>query len=158
MDLPNDDWTSYVNPKTGEIVTVTNEDRRLVEDEDLDEENLPEWQRETLLRGRAALESDDFLALPDKSKSMNGQSWSVSRTPKSERPGGMSSWTPFTVRARSGIFAARPDACASKKSGSAFGIRRLRESRCAGSRRTAFRFGDDSVVSRGWRPWTLTSK
>src|SRR3989442_369797 len=66
MDLPNDDWTSYLNPKTGEIVTVTDEDRRLVEDEDLDEENLPEWQRETLLRGRAALESDDFLALPDK--------------------------------------------------------------------------------------------
>ena len=34
MDVPNDDWTSYVNPKTGEIVTVTDEDRQLVEDED----------------------------------------------------------------------------------------------------------------------------
>ena len=66
MDLPSDDWTSYLNPKTGEIVTVTDEDRRLVEDEDVDEENLSEWQRETLPRVRAALESDDFLALPDK--------------------------------------------------------------------------------------------
>src|SRR2546428_10912968 len=66
MDLPNSDWTSYLNPKTGEIVTVTDEDRQLVEDEDLDEANLPEWQRESLPRVRAALESDDFLALPDK--------------------------------------------------------------------------------------------
>jgi hypothetical protein len=66
MDLPNSDWTSYLNPKTGEIVTVTDEDRRLVEDEDLHEANLPEWQRESLPKVRAALESDDFLALPGK--------------------------------------------------------------------------------------------
>jgi hypothetical protein len=66
MDLPNDDWNSYLNPKTGEIVTVTDEDRRLVEDEDLDEANLPEWQRESLPGVRAALESGDFLTLPDK--------------------------------------------------------------------------------------------
>ena len=65
MDVPNDDWTSYVNPKTGEIVTVTDEDRQLVEDEDLDEATLPEWRRESLPSVRAALESDDFLALPD---------------------------------------------------------------------------------------------
>jgi hypothetical protein len=66
MDLPNSEWTSYVNPKTGEIVTVTDEDRRLVEDENLDEQDLPEWQRESLLKAREALESGDFLALPDK--------------------------------------------------------------------------------------------
>jgi hypothetical protein len=34
MDLPNNEWTSYLNPKTGEIVTVTDEDRHLVEDGD----------------------------------------------------------------------------------------------------------------------------
>jgi hypothetical protein len=66
MDLPNNDWTSYLNPRTGEIMTVTDEDRRLVEDEDLDEANLPDWQRESLSKVRAALESNDFLALPDK--------------------------------------------------------------------------------------------
>lgn len=32
MDLPNTDWQSYLNRDTGEIVTVTDEDRRLVED------------------------------------------------------------------------------------------------------------------------------
>jgi hypothetical protein len=66
MDLPNNEWTSYLNPKTGEIVTVTDEDRDLAEDEDLDEMDLPEWQRESLPKVREALESDDFLPLPNK--------------------------------------------------------------------------------------------
>lgn len=66
MDLPNNEWTSYLNPKTGEIVTVTDEDRRLVEDDEVDDQDLPEWQRESLPKVRAALESGDFLALPDK--------------------------------------------------------------------------------------------
>jgi hypothetical protein len=66
IDLPSNEWNSYLNPKTGEIVTVTDEDRQLVEDQDLDEDDLPEWQRETLPKLRAALESGDFLALPDK--------------------------------------------------------------------------------------------
>ena len=66
MDLPNSEWTSYLNPKTGEIVTVTDEDRQLVEDEDLDEQDLPEWQRESLPKAREALGSGDFVALPDK--------------------------------------------------------------------------------------------
>lgn len=66
MDLPNNEWISYLNPKTGEIVTVTDEDRHMVEDEDLDEEDLPDWQRENLPKVRQALESGDFVALPDK--------------------------------------------------------------------------------------------
>jgi hypothetical protein len=65
MDLPNNEWTSYLNPKTGEIVTVTDEDRHLVEDKDLDEQDLPEWQRESLPKIREALESGDFVALPN---------------------------------------------------------------------------------------------
>ena len=66
MDLPNDEWVSYLNPKTGEIVTVTDEERRLAENEDLDEASLPEWERESLRMARAVLESGDCLALPDK--------------------------------------------------------------------------------------------
>ena len=66
MDLPNNEWTSYLNPKTGEIVTVTDDERHLAEDEDLDEDDLPDWQRETLPKVREALESGDFLALPDR--------------------------------------------------------------------------------------------
>ena len=66
MDLPNSEWISYLNPKTGEIVTVTEEDRQLVEEEDLDEQDLPEWQRASVSKAREALESDDFLPLPGK--------------------------------------------------------------------------------------------
>jgi len=33
---------------------------------DLDEDDLPVWQRDSLPKVRAALESGDFLALPDK--------------------------------------------------------------------------------------------
>ena len=64
MELPDDGWTSYLNVKTGEIVTVSEEDDRLVEDETLDEQELPAWQRESLPKLREALESDDFVALP----------------------------------------------------------------------------------------------
>jgi hypothetical protein len=51
---------------TGEIVTVTDEDRHLVEDEDLDEAELPEWQRESLPKVREVLASGDFVSLPNK--------------------------------------------------------------------------------------------
>ncbi len=34
----------YLDPDTGEIVTVTEEERHLVEDES--SEDIPEWQRE----------------------------------------------------------------------------------------------------------------
>jgi hypothetical protein len=66
MDLPNSEWTSYLNPKTGEIVMVTDQDPQFVEDEDLNEGDLPEWQRERLANVRAALESGDLLVLPNR--------------------------------------------------------------------------------------------
>jgi hypothetical protein len=66
IDLPSDEWASYLNPKTGEIVTVTEEDHYLVGDEDLDEQGLPAWQSESVTKTREALESGNFLALPDK--------------------------------------------------------------------------------------------
>ena len=73
MDLPNNDWQSYLNRVTGEIVTVTDEDRRLVEDgEDLDK--LPEWQRETLTKVCEVLESEWFFALPG---SFDVHEWSI---------------------------------------------------------------------------------
>jgi hypothetical protein len=63
MDLPNQEWVSYLDPETGEIVTVTDEDRRLVE-EAVDPEELPDWQQEMLPKVREALESERFLQLP----------------------------------------------------------------------------------------------
>ena len=73
MDLPNNEWHAYLNPETGEIVTVTDEDRQLVENSD-DHDHLPDWQREALPKIREALESDCFLALPD---SFEIHEWSI---------------------------------------------------------------------------------
>jgi hypothetical protein len=73
IDLPNNDWHSYLNADTGEIVTVTDEDRRLVEDGE-DPDDLPDWQRETLPKVREALESARFLELPG---SFEIHEWSI---------------------------------------------------------------------------------
>ena len=64
MEITGDDRVSYLDPETGEIITVTEEERHLAEDESL--EDVPEWQREMLPKIRAALESDRFLELPNR--------------------------------------------------------------------------------------------
>ena len=55
MDVFGDDTCSYLNPKTGEIVTLSGEERRLAEDEDLDEEDLPKWQADALTKIREVM-------------------------------------------------------------------------------------------------------
>ena len=64
MEALSDDCISYLDPDSGEIITVTEEEQCLVEDESLD--NAPEWQREVLQKIRAVLESGRFLELPDR--------------------------------------------------------------------------------------------
>ena len=64
LDLPRDDWAAYLNPDTGEVVVVSEEDERLVEEGEAD--GLPDWQREILPKVRQALESGRFLKLPDR--------------------------------------------------------------------------------------------
>ncbi len=82
MDLPNEEWTSYLNPNTGEIVTVTDEERRLVEEGKLDDPELPEWQRELLPKGHKALDSEDYIPLPNK---FEIHEWSVMERFSSDR-------------------------------------------------------------------------
>jgi hypothetical protein len=65
MDVLNEEWTAYVNRRTGELITVTDEEARAVEAGGESAEE-PEWQRELLPKLREVLESDEFLALPDK--------------------------------------------------------------------------------------------
>ena len=68
LDMQSEDTDVYINPETGEIITITDDDRSLLED-DIDEEDLPEWQQKALPKIRAdleALEDDKLLALPDK--------------------------------------------------------------------------------------------
>jgi len=65
MEMSGDDWTLYLNRKTGEIVSVSPDDEILMGDPP-DLENAPAWQVEQLAKVREALESDDDLVLPDK--------------------------------------------------------------------------------------------
>ena len=65
MDQP-EEWEAFLDPETGEIITVTPEDRDHFEDEDVDLEDLQEWERESFAQARRALESDKMLPLPDR--------------------------------------------------------------------------------------------
>ena len=66
MDVLGEEWTAYINKKTGELVTVTEEEANIVDAGAEDDEFIPDWQRETLPKVREVLESDDFVTLPDK--------------------------------------------------------------------------------------------
>ena len=66
IDVLGEEWTAYISKKTGELVTVTEDEANIVDAGGEDDEFIPDWQRETLPKVREVLESDDFVALPDK--------------------------------------------------------------------------------------------
>ena len=72
LEVASDDCTSYLDPDTGEIITVTEEERNLAEGESWGD--APEWQREMLPKIRTVLESDRFLELPDR---FDVHEWSI---------------------------------------------------------------------------------
>ena len=141
MDLPNQDWQSYLNPDTGEIVTVTDEERRLVEDgENLDD--LPGWQQETLPKAREALESHRFLVLPG---SFEIPAWSIlERFAQGQSGDRQADELPILcmVAAHSGCSAQLSDGWASKTTGTGSVSRRSRTLRRIGWRLIAWRTDD----------------
>ena len=66
MDVPNDEWTVYLNKRTGDIVIVAPEDEELAEDEFELDENAADWEVQQRRQIRKAVASDDYMALPDK--------------------------------------------------------------------------------------------
>jgi hypothetical protein len=66
MDVLSDEVTAYINKKTGELYSVTEEEVGILERGYEEDEFIPEWQRETLPKVREVLESGDFVLLPDK--------------------------------------------------------------------------------------------
>ena len=66
MDVLSDEVTAYINKKTGELYSVSEEETSTVEQGNQEDEFIPEWQRETLPKVREVLESGDFVLLPDK--------------------------------------------------------------------------------------------
>ncbi len=65
IEMLMEESEAYLDSETGEIVTVTEDDRMLVEGDGPLEE-LPAWQRESLPKIRDALESGRFLRPPTK--------------------------------------------------------------------------------------------
>ena len=72
MDMPNQEWESFLDPDSGEIVTVTEDDRSALDDPEPD--LLPDWQRDLLPGIRKAVESDTCLRLPT---SFDVHEWSI---------------------------------------------------------------------------------
>jgi hypothetical protein len=64
MDLLSDEHRAYLNRKTGELVTLTNEEIQAVE-EDYDLAGYPDWQ-EVIEKARQVLNSDDYLQFPSR--------------------------------------------------------------------------------------------
>ena len=64
MALQGEEMRMYLNRRTGEMVLVTSDDERLQEDPDA-LEHAPQWQQESFPKAREALESEDYLPLPD---------------------------------------------------------------------------------------------
>ena len=65
MDAPADDWSAYVNRRTGEIVSFS-EDEAAFHDEDDDDDSMQDWQADIVAKAKEVETSDDFIPLPDK--------------------------------------------------------------------------------------------
>lgn len=65
IESQSNEGEAYLDPETGEIVQVSEDERALVE-EGRSDDDLLDWERELIPKVRQALESDRFLALPDR--------------------------------------------------------------------------------------------
>src|SRR5579864_5467021 len=65
IESQSNEGAAYLNPETGEIVQVSEDEIALVEEGTADDD-LPEWQRAAMPKIREAIESDSFLVLPDR--------------------------------------------------------------------------------------------
>jgi hypothetical protein len=65
LELAGDEHTRYLDKRTGEIFSITNEEMEAAEEDELISE-YPDWQRESILKAREIIESNEwFVSLPD---------------------------------------------------------------------------------------------
>ena len=65
LDMASDTLSSYLNGKTGEIVSLT-EDIMMTAQDDDDLDGISEWEREEVLKAREVMGSDDYIGLPER--------------------------------------------------------------------------------------------
>src|SRR5436853_7729079 len=64
LESAGDGHSHYLDKRTGEIVLITKEEMEAAEEDELISE-YPEWQRESILKAREILKSENFDGLPD---------------------------------------------------------------------------------------------
>src|SRR5438132_2239125 len=64
LESAGDEHSFYLDKRTGEIVLITNGEMEAAEEDELISE-YPDWQRESILKAREIIKSEDFVALPD---------------------------------------------------------------------------------------------
>ena len=66
IEIFSDELSSYLNKRTGEVITLSEEEISAAEEGD-DLDDYPEWQRENILMAREFLKNEkDYLGLPTK--------------------------------------------------------------------------------------------
>ncbi len=63
LNLGGEEFSHYLDRRTGEIFMITNEEMSAAE-EDTPLSDFPDWQHESILKAREILDSDDFAELP----------------------------------------------------------------------------------------------
>jgi hypothetical protein len=69
FEMQNEETQVYLDPATGKIVSISNDEFALAEDDDLDPEKLPKWQRDWFPEVRQAVQAVEegrLLRLPSK--------------------------------------------------------------------------------------------
>lgn len=62
IEIQMDETFTYINTQTGEVITLSREEMRAAEDEDL-LENYPDWQRENIEQAIKIIEDEDEVYL-----------------------------------------------------------------------------------------------
>jgi len=65
MDVLSDEFHAYLHKRTGELVTLRDEEIAAAEEGD-ELDDYPDWQREMIQKAEEVLDSEDYLALPSK--------------------------------------------------------------------------------------------
>jgi hypothetical protein len=73
MEMAGNIFECYLNRKTGEFHTVAEGDGSVI-DQERPGDQLPDWQREAIVKGREMLDSGEWVALPS---SWDINAWSI---------------------------------------------------------------------------------
>jgi len=65
LDFQPDETFTYLNKNTGEIITLFEEELRAAEEGE-SADDFPDWQKEQIETAAEVLESNNYIALPDK--------------------------------------------------------------------------------------------